>query len=88
MSYHGRLLARILDGRSDANIGFDDVCALLRRLGFEERIRGSHHIFQRQDVHELLNLQRDGAKAKVYQVRQVRRLVRKYGLHLRAVEEE
>jgi hypothetical protein len=49
-------------------------------LGFEERTRGSHHIFRRHDVRELINLQREGGKAKVYQVRQVRQVVMRYGL--------
>lgn len=49
-------------------------------LGFEERIRGSHHIFTKEDVEEILNLQSKGAKAKPYQVKQVRNVVLKYKL--------
>ena len=52
----------------------------MKVLGFEERIRGSHHIFRRADIEERLNLQRDGAKAKPYQVRQVRNVIHKYRL--------
>jgi HicA toxin of bacterial toxin-antitoxin, len=44
------LLKRILSRTSDTNIRFDDLCQLLRRLGFEERSRGSHHIFRKQSV--------------------------------------
>lgn len=69
---HEKLLRRILAGDSDANIAFDDLRSLLRRLGFEESIRGSHHLFRRVGGQERINLQRDGGKAKVYQVRQVR----------------
>lgn len=36
------------------------------------RIKGSHHIFRKQGVEEKINIQKDGAKAKPYQVRQVR----------------
>lgn len=75
-----KLVERILHGASDANIGFEELCQLLRRLGFDERTRGSHHIFRKQGVQELINLQRDGNKAKVYQVRQVRAVLLKYGL--------
>ncbi|HHL39822.1 MAG TPA: type II toxin-antitoxin system HicA family toxin [Deltaproteobacteria bacterium] len=75
-----KLLERILRGRSDANIRFDDLCQLLRHLGFAERIRGSHHIFRKQGVEEKVNLQRDDDKAKVYQVRQVRHVILKYQL--------
>ena len=75
-----RTLARILRGSSDANIAFDDLRNLLKSLGFAERIRGSHHIFSREDVAEILNLQPKGSSAKVYQVRQVRGLILSYGL--------
>ncbi|MBS3947516.1 MAG: type II toxin-antitoxin system HicA family toxin [Dethiobacter sp.] len=80
MSRYEQLLLRILRGRSDANIRFDELCQLLRHLGFEERIRGSHHIFRKPGVAEKINLQRDDGHAKVYQVRQVRRVILKYRL--------
>lgn len=80
MSKHSDLLLMILRGQSDANIPFDDLRALLRHLGFEERIRGSHHIFGIAGLDSQLNLQRDGNKAKVYQVRQVRRAILKHKL--------
>ena len=74
------LLLRILRGTADANISFDGLCQLLRRLGFAERIRGSHHIFTNEGVEEILNLQPKGRQAKPYQVRQVRRVILKYRL--------
>jgi virulence-associated protein VapD len=74
------LLDRFLLGRSDANIAFDDLRSLLCHLGFEERCRGSHYIFRRHGVEERVNLQRDGANAKPYQVRQVRAVLVKYAL--------
>jgi hypothetical protein len=80
MGRHGKLLTQLLGGRADANVGFETMCALLRRLGFQERTRGSHHVFRRTGVEELINLQRDGDKAKVYQVRQVRAVLVRYGL--------
>lgn len=78
MSENDRLLLRILRGTSDANIPFDGLCQLLRRLGFVERIRGSHHIFTKEGVEEILNLQPKGRQAKPYQVKQVRRVILKY----------
>lgn len=71
-----KILQQISSGKADANIRFDDLCQLLRHLGFEERVRGSHHIFRKQDVVERINLQRDGDKAKPYQVRQIRNVIR------------
>ncbi len=80
MGRDDKLLLRILGGLADANIGFDEMCDLLKGLDFEERIRGSHHMYRREGVSELLNLQRDGNKAKPYQVRQVRAVIVKYRL--------
>ncbi len=80
MAKYDDLLARILRGTSDANIAFNDLRQLLRRLGFEERIRGSHHMFRKAGVEEKINLQREGSKAKVYQVRQVRATILKHKL--------
>lgn len=80
MSRHDKLLIQILRGTSDANISFDGLCQLLKHLGFGERIRGSHHIFYREGVEEILNLQPLGARAKAYQVKQVRNIILKYGL--------
>ncbi len=72
MGEYEKLLSKILRGSSDANIAFDDLCQLLRRLGFEERISGSHHNFRRAGVPEKINLQEDQSLAKAYQVKQVR----------------
>lgn len=74
------LLEKILRGRSDAAIRFTELCALLRDMGFTERIRGSHHLYRKPGVIEKINLQRDGSHAKPYQVRQVRRTILKYKL--------
>jgi predicted RNA binding protein YcfA (HicA-like mRNA interferase family) len=80
MGKYEKLLEQILLGNSDANVDFDELCQLLLRLGFEIRVRGSHHIFRKQGVEERINLQRDGSKAKVYQVRQVRSVILRYNL--------
>jgi hypothetical protein len=75
-----KTLDRVLRGTSDANIRFADLCTLLHRLGFEERMRGDHHIFTRDGVEEILNLQPRGSQAKAYQVKQVRSVIVNYGL--------
>jgi hypothetical protein len=75
-----KLLDRILQGNSDANIPFGSFCSLLRNLGFDERIKGSHHIFSKEGVAEILNLQPKGANAKPYQVQQVRKVILRYRL--------
>ena len=80
MSKYPKLLKKILSGTSDANVDFDALCELLRRMGFEERVRGSHHIFTGADVLEIINLQPKSGKAKPYQVRQIRTVILKYKL--------
>lgn len=56
------------------------MCQLLRKIGFQERIKGSHHIFTKEGVVEILNLQPREGKAKSYQVKQVRQVLLKYHL--------
>ncbi|MCY3672032.1 MAG: type II toxin-antitoxin system HicA family toxin [Alphaproteobacteria bacterium] len=80
MTRRERLLEKVLSGRSDAAIRFDDLRRLLLALGFEERTRGSHHLFVMQGIVERINLQRDGSHAKPYQLRQVRAIILKYQL--------
>ena len=68
-------------GNSDKNINFSELIRLLLYLEFTERIKGSHHIFTRNDIEEILNIQplKDG-HAKPYQVKQVRNIILKYNL--------
>ncbi len=80
MGKHEKILRRILEGRSDANIAFDALRAVLLHLGFEERTRGSHHLFRKAGVEEKINLQRNGGNAKPYQVKQVRSVLLHYRL--------
>jgi len=80
MSKYEKQLQQVLRGTSDTNILFNDLCQLLLRLGFEERVRGSHHVFRKAGVEARINLQKDGDKAKAYQVRQVRDVLISYEL--------
>jgi len=80
MSKYDKLFSRVLRGTSDANISFDDLRQLVIWLGFDERTRGSHHLFRKTGIEEKINLQREGSKAKPYQVRQVRYIILKHGL--------
>lgn len=81
MTRFDKVLLAVLRGTGDANISFADLRYLLERLGFQERIRGSHHIFTRATVEEIVNIQpRKGSMAKPYQVKQVRQIILKYKL--------
>jgi len=75
-----KLSRLILSGASDANIEFKPLCNYLSNMGFNERIKGDHHIFTKINVDEILNIQPLGSKAKPYQVKQVRNLIVKYHL--------
>jgi uncharacterized membrane protein (DUF2068 family) len=80
LSRTAKLLAKVLSGNSDANIGFNELCSLLQRLGFAMRVRGSHHVFNRRGLTSPINLQDIAGNAKEYQVRQVRRILLEQGL--------
>ncbi|MCL0067127.1 hypothetical protein M1N69_02530, partial [Thermodesulfovibrionales bacterium] len=56
-----------------------DLRKLILRLGFDERIKGDHHIFTKDGIAEIMNIQplKDG-KAKAYQVKQIRSIILKY----------
>ncbi|MBI5875694.1 MAG: type II toxin-antitoxin system HicA family toxin [Deltaproteobacteria bacterium] len=80
MGKYDKLLLKVLSGNSDANVHFEDLCGLLKHLGFEMRVRGSHHMFRKERITEKINLQHDGGMAKRYQVKQVRNTIVKYRL--------
>jgi predicted RNA binding protein YcfA (HicA-like mRNA interferase family) len=82
---YNKIRQKILSGVSDKDISFSELCQLLKRLGFSERIKGDHHIFTKDSIAEIINLQPKGNKAKIYQVKQVRNLIIKYRLGERDV---
>ena len=76
------ILKNILSALFDKNIKFSDLRKLILDLGFSERIKGSHHIFFKKNITEIINLQSlKNRKSKAYQVRQVRNIIIKYELH-------
>ena len=80
MSKFDKLVQKVLSGSGDRNINFSELCNLLESLGFNNRIKGSHHIYYKEGVDEIINLQPLNNKAKPYQVKQVRELLIKYKL--------
>jgi hypothetical protein len=63
---------RIVGGQSDANIPFEQTVNMLKYLRFDERISGSHHIFTREGIEEIIDILDVGGECKPYQVRQMR----------------
>ncbi|MDR3160506.1 MAG: type II toxin-antitoxin system HicA family toxin [Spirochaetaceae bacterium] len=80
MGKHEKLLRKILSGRQDGSVNFSEALVLLDALGFSMRRNGSHHIFYREGITEIINIQPDGSKAKSYQIKQIREIVLKYKL--------
>jgi len=77
-----KVLEKVLSGLSDQNIRFEELRKLLLASGFQERIKGEHHIYTKQNIAEIINLQPlNNGKAKAYQVRQVRNLFLQYKIH-------
>ena len=78
MSKFDKLILKLVFGTSDRNFDFNDLLKILLSLGFQMRINGSHHIFTKEEVVEIINIQPQNSKAKPYQVKQVRELIIKY----------
>ena len=71
---------RELKGRV-TNIRFEELCQAAESFGFKFKGgKGSHRIFVREGVKELLNFQDVRGKSKPYQVRQFIKLIEKYNL--------
>jgi len=80
-----KILQKILDGSK--NIKFSDMGKLVESFGFKlSRTDGSHHIFSRADIPELVNIQSVKGQVKPYQIRQFLKLVEKYDLSLEGSE--
>lgn len=74
-----KLILKFLSATSDRNFQFADLVMILKKFGFTERhATGSHHIFFKEGVDEIINIQPDGNKAKPYQVKQARNIFIKY----------
>ncbi len=80
-----KLWQQLLD--SPMNVRFADLCRVVEAFGFEyRRTTGSHHIYSRPGVPELVNIQDVRGQAKPYQVRQFVRLVGEYNLSIKGEE--
>lgn len=78
-----KLAAKILSGRSDQSFSFNNLCYVIERAGFQRRSgKGSHRIYYKDGVVEIINVQPRGGKAKPYQVKQVRELLLKYKIDI------
>lgn len=83
MSTKKKLLAKLLSGKQDGNITFQEIMHLLQILKYNIRSgAGSHNIISYPGTPEILNLQpRKDGKAKPYQIEQVREHIIKHQTH-------
>jgi predicted RNA binding protein YcfA (HicA-like mRNA interferase family) len=71
----------VISGKSDNNIKYTDFQNLIVGLGFEfQHQEGSHRFYAHKIYPAIMNIQPDGNKAKGYQVRQLRSLIKKFNL--------
>jgi hypothetical protein len=67
--------------RNPKNVRFDKLCSAAEAFGFRLKGgKGSHRIYVRDGIKEILNFQNVEGKAKPYQVRQFIKIVEKYDL--------
>ena len=75
------LLTHLMTSRN--NVKYTDFVALIESFGFvHTRGKGSHEIFKRKGIAEIVNIQNHNGKAKPYQIEQFLSLVEKYNLPL------
>jgi hypothetical protein len=83
MTQKDKLIGRILSGTSDKNIDFNDLTRLLDSFNFSCRVKGDHHIYYKEGIEEIINIQPlSNNRAKPYPVKQIRLLILKYKLNL------
>lgn len=79
MSKFEKLLFKLLSGNADKSFEFSALIKILDSYDFKMRTKGSHHIFNKEGVAEIINLQEgESGKAKPYQVKQVREVLIKH----------
>jgi len=77
MNKWDRFRQKLLSKQADNNIDFADLCHYVEILGFiaHPENNGSHNVYGKEGIVEIINLQPEGKSAKSYQVRQVRKMM-------------
>ena len=71
----------VISGKSDNNINFNDFRNLIVDLGFVLKgQKGSHVSYYHKAINERMIIQTAGSKAKGYQVRQLRNIIKNHNL--------
>jgi hypothetical protein len=78
LSNINKLIEIVLNGRNDNNLNFEDLKKVARHFSTTEDIEGSHHIYRFEGIIDRIIIQPKRGKAKPYQVKQVRNILKKY----------
>jgi hypothetical protein len=63
------LILKLLSEASENNFSFEELRLILLNLGFTEKMgSGSHRIFYKENISEIVNIQPLGSKAKPYRL--------------------
>ena len=82
MSKPEKLFAKIKNNPQD--IRFDEICKIAEVFGFKYKGgKGSHKVYSRKGIPEILNFQNVRGKAKPYQVKQFLKLIEDYNLTIK-----
>ena len=66
---------------NNKNIKYADFCSILKYFGFVcKRQRGSHRLYSRVGIKELLNIQNVNGEIEPYQIKQFLNIIKKYNL--------
>lgn len=82
MSKTGKLFDKVKNNPQD--VRFDEICKLAEVFGFKYKGgKGSHKVYSRKGITEILNFQNVRDKAKPYQVRQFLKIIEEHNLTIK-----
>ena len=82
MSKPEKLFAKIKNNPQD--VRFDEICKIAEVFGFRYKGgKGSHKVYSRKGIPEILNFQNVRGKAKPYQVKQFLKIIEDYNLTIK-----
>ena len=75
MSKLQKLIEKILEGR---NVSYEEAERLLIQLGFKIRVKGSHHVFFKDNYLKNVSIKRR-SQLLAYQIRELKEVLRDHG---------
>lgn len=75
MSKLQKLIEKILEGR---NVSYEEAERLLIQLGFKIRVKGSHHVFFKDNYLKNVSIKRH-SQLLAYQIRELKEVLRDHG---------